>query len=83
MHFEGLLKQYLETNILLEKKEENERVYADKISSLNVALEEEHELMLSLGKKIESHELSQMKSPLNSLKNLIILGLSITLLKRK
>ena len=47
MHFEGLLKQYLETNALLEKKEEDEREYADEISSLNVALEEEHELRVS------------------------------------
>ena len=58
MHFENLLKQFLEANLLLEKKEEDERVYADEISSLNEALEEEHELRLSLEKNIESHELS-------------------------
>ena len=39
-------------------KEEDERVYADEISSLNEALEEEHELRISLEKNIESHELS-------------------------
>ena len=38
MHFENLLGQYLETNSLLEKEEENERDYADEIASLNVAL---------------------------------------------
>ena len=38
-HFEGLLKQYLETHTLLEKKQEDEREYADEISTLNVALE--------------------------------------------
>jgi hypothetical protein len=59
MHFEGLLEKYLEANLLLEKKEENERDYADEIATLNVALEEEHELRLSLEKKIESHEISQ------------------------
>ena len=58
MHFENLLKQFLEANLLLENKEEGERFYADEISSLNEALEEEHELRLSLEKNIESHELS-------------------------
>ena len=59
MHFEGLLKQYLETNALLEKKEEDEREYADEISALNVALEEEHELRISLEGKLNSSELAQ------------------------
>jgi hypothetical protein len=59
VHFEGLLAKYVETNLLLEKKEENERVYANEISSLNFALEEEHELRLTLEKNIESHEISQ------------------------
>ena len=59
MHFEGLLKQYLETHALLEKKEEDEREYVDEISTLNVALEEEHELRVSLEGKLESSELSQ------------------------
>ena len=48
MHFENLFKCFLEANLLLEKKEEDERAYADEISSLNEALEEEHELMHSL-----------------------------------
>ena len=52
VHFQGLLKQYLETHTLLEKKEEDEREYADEISSLNVALEEEHELRVSLEGKL-------------------------------
>ena len=59
MYFESLLIQYLENHDLLEKKEEIEREYANEISSLNVALEEEHELRLSIEKKIESHELQQ------------------------
>ena len=58
MHFENLLKRFLEANLLLEKKEEDERVYTDEISSLNEALEEEHELRLSLEKNVESHEVS-------------------------
>ena len=59
MYFESLLKKFLEARDLLEKKEASEREYADEISSLNVALEVEHERTLSLEKKIESHELSQ------------------------
>ena len=59
MHFEGLLKQYLETHALLEKKKENEREYADEIAALNVALEEEHELRVSLEGKLNSSELAQ------------------------
>ena len=39
MYFESLLKQYLETHDLLEKKEKIEREYLDETSSLNVALE--------------------------------------------
>ena len=58
MHFENLLNRFLEANLLLEKKEEDERVYADEISSLNEALEEEHDLRLSLEKNVESHEVS-------------------------
>ena len=34
MHFENLLKQFLEANLLLEKKEEDERVYAMKFHLL-------------------------------------------------
>ena len=53
------MKQYLETHTLLEKKQEYEREYTDEISSLNVALEEEHELRVSLEEKLESIEASQ------------------------
>ena len=58
-HFEGLLKQYLETRTLLEKKEEYEREYVDEISTLNVALEEEHDLRVSLEENLDSIEESQ------------------------
>ena len=59
MHFEGLLKHYFETHALLEKKEEDEREYADEIAALNFALEKEHELRVSLEGKLNSSELAQ------------------------
>ena len=55
----SLLNQYVETHALLEKKEEDEREYADEIAALNVALEEEHELRVSLEGKLNSSELAQ------------------------
>ena len=42
----------------MKRRKKDERVYANEISSLNEALEEENELRLSLEKNIESHELS-------------------------
>ena len=83
MYFESLLKQYLETHALIEKKEESQRDYADEISSLYVALEEEHKLRLSLEKKIETHELSQNEVTSKLTKEVIIQGLNIKLLKRR
>ena len=82
-HFEGLLKQYLETHTLLEKKQEDEREYADEIASLNVALEEEHEVRVSLEEKLDSIEESNNKIISKLTKNAIMLLLSINWLKRK
>ena len=52
------MTQYLETHTLLEKKQEDEREYADEISTLNVALEEEHGLRVSLEEKLDFIEKS-------------------------
>ena len=54
MYFEDLLKQYVETQELLEKKPKSEREDANEIASFTVILEEEQVLQVSLEEKLES-----------------------------
>jgi hypothetical protein len=60
-HFEALMSQYGEALELLEKKGDIERDDANEKASLTLALDEEHDLRVSLEEKLEGLEEAQNK----------------------